>query len=82
MIETLKVAGVNGALLMVIVFGKLLPQDALLLTTESIPEVNPASNATGKELPVVVTEVYTPAELTPAGKVQVYPVAPETADAV
>ena len=82
LVEPLKVAGVNGALLMVIVLGKLLPQAALLLTTDKLPEVNPASNATGKELPVVVTEVYTPAELTPAGKVQVYPVAPETAVAV
>ena len=82
MVEPLNVAGVNGARLMVIVFGKLLPQEGLLLTTDKFPEVNPASNATGKDVPIVVTEEYTPPELTPAGKDQVYPVAPETAVAV
>ena len=82
LVEPLNVEGVNGALLMVIIFGKLLPQEGLLLTTDKFPEVKPASNATGNDVPVVVTEAYTPPELTPAGKVHVYPVAPETAVAV
>ena len=67
---------------MVIVLGKLLPQDGLLALTDKLPEVKPAVKVTGKVNPVVVTESITPPELAFAGKYQVYPVAPETADTV
>ena len=56
MVAPLKVTGVIGAKLITIDFGALLPHDAVLLTTDNVPEVNEPSNVTGNVNPEVVTE--------------------------